>query len=610
MLWSLLLWISLLLCQSSCSLLEKFEDLKRSEFDFIVIGGGTAGNTVANRLTENPNHHVLVLEAGGSNENILVSMVPDFCARTLGSSIDWNYTAQTGPVMNRQVELPRGFVLGGTSSMNCMVYTRGTREDWDRYAHVTKDPGWSWDNVQPYIRKNERFTPPVDGHDTTGEFDPSVHSFDGINSVTLSGFRHEMDTRVIQASKAMGNDSEFRFVLDMNSGNHLGIGFGQSTVLNGARSSSATSYLGPQFINRPNLHVLLHAHVTHILSERTARNSLAFRGVELSQDFGSKPSAIILIQRDETEQPRKETLHTVTASKEVILSAGSIATPQVLMNSGIGDSQTLKNFGIRTLQDLPSVGKNLSEHLVFTLGWVVTANDTEATSIRNATLAAEQLKQWTETRSGPLVDAPGLDLGWIRVPANASIFKQFEDPSPGPNTAHLEIQFLNFGGFVPDDPLANTIGVAPCLLSPLSRGFVTLNTSNPFDHPFINLNFLDSEFDLFALREGARSARRFMAHPSFNGFLVAPTTNATTDDELDELIKANAGGACHPIGTAMMSPRGANWGVVDPDLRVKGVEGLRVVDASVLPFLPAAHTQVATYIVAERASDLIKASWS
>ncbi|KAF9266699.1 pyranose dehydrogenase [Marasmius fiardii PR-910] len=585
---------ALLPSPSSCSLLEKFEDLKQSDFDFVIIGGGAAGNAVANRLTENPNHHVLVLEAGGTNENVLLSMVPDFCARNLGTANDWNYTAQVGLAVNRVIEVPRGFILGGSTSINCMVYTRGTKEDWDRYAHVTGDPGWSWDNVQPYIRKNERFTPPVDGHDTTGEFDPSVHGFDGINSVTLSGFRTQLDTRVIRAAKAFGNDSEFRFVLDMNSGIDLGIGFGQSTVLNGARSSSATSYLGPQFINRPNLHVLLHAHVTRILSDKTTHNRPFFTGVELSQDSG-------------------KTFHTVKASKEVILSAGSIATPQILMNSGIGDTQTLTKFGIRTLQNLPSVGKNLSEHPMVWLSWSVTANDTESEAQRNATLAAEQLKQWNETpRSGPLVNAPGLDLGWVRVPANASIFKKFKDPSPGPNTAHVEHQIVNAGGFGSTDPGVNLISVGPTVLSPISRGFITLNTLNPFDHPLINYNFFDSEFDLFALREGIRSARRFMSHPSFDGFVISETgsAKATTDDELDELIKATVQGALHPIGTAMMSPRGADWGVVDPDLRVKGVDRLRVVDASVLPYLPAAHTQAPTYIVAERASDLIKAAWS
>ncbi|KAK1235691.1 hypothetical protein PQX77_001062 [Marasmius sp. AFHP31] len=572
-------------------LLEKFEDLERDEFDFIVVGGGTAGNTIANRLTENPDHNVLVLEAGGSNKDVLISMVPAFCGATVGSEIDWAYVGQGGPAVgNRDIPVPRGFILGGSSSINCMFYTRGTRDDWDRYADVTGDEGWSWDSIQPYIRKNERFTPPVDGHDTTGEFDPAVHSFSGINSVTLSGFRHQVDTRIIQASKSMANDSDYRFNLDMNSGDQLGVGFGQSTVFNGTRSSSATSYLGEQFIIRPNLFVLLHAHVTHILPTNPGEDLLSFKSVEFSQDFG-------------------DTVHVLNASKEVILSAGSIASPQILMNSGIGDTNVLEPLGIKTLLHSPSVGRNLSEHAVIGVPWVVTATDTQSEIIRNKTLAAEQLRQWNETRTGPLADGPGLDIGWIRLPANASIFERFDDPSPGPNTGHLEMVFLN-DAFVNEDPLPNLVSSGPALLCATSRGFVTLNTSNPFDHPIINFNFLDSEFDLFALREGIRSVRQFMTSPTFDGFIVSTPVNMTTDEELDEYIKAGVSGALHPVGTVVMTSKDSNWGVLDPDLRVKGVEGLRVVDSSIFPFVPAAHTQAPTYIVAERGADLIKAFWA
>ncbi|KAL0567275.1 hypothetical protein V5O48_014718 [Marasmius crinis-equi] len=578
---------------SSCILLERFGDLKRREFDFVVVGGGTAGNTVANRLTENPDHHVLVLEVGGSNENVLLSMVPGLCPTTLGSNIDWNYTGQVGPAVNRDIEVPRGFILGGSSSINCMVYTRGSRDDWDRYANVTGDDGWSWDAIQQYIQKNERFTPPSDGHDTTGEFDPAVHGFHGINSVTLSGYRNQIDTRVIRASKSMGNDSDYRFVLDYNSGNQLGVGFGQSTVLNGSRSSSATSYLGPQFINRPNLYVVLHAYVTRILASNVPGDCLVVKGVELSQDSGA-------------------TLHTVNASKEIILSAGSVGTPQILMNSGIGDSNALTPLGVTTLLHMPSVGQNLTEHPSVTVPWVVTANDTAQEATRNATLAEEQLQQWIETRSGPLVNGPGLDLGWIRLPDNASIFERFKDPSAGPNTAHIELRFVN-DAVSPGNPPPNLGLVAsnPALLCPTSRGFVTLNTSNPFDHPIINLNLLGSEFDIFALREAIRSVRQFMTSPSFtdDGFVISTPVNGTTDEELEEYMISNVAGAYHLVGTAMMTRKGEDWGVVDPDLKVKGVEGLRVVDASILPFVPAGNTQGSVYLVAERAADMIKASW-
>ncbi|KAL0573358.1 hypothetical protein V5O48_008601 [Marasmius crinis-equi] len=564
---------------SFCTLLEQFEDLERTEFDFVVVGGGTAGNTIANRLTENPDHHVLVLEAGGLGENLLLSKVPGFSLNTVGSELDWNYTAYAGPALDRDTIVPRGFSLGGSSAINGMVYTRGSRDDWDRYADVTGDEGWSWDQIQPYIRKNERFTPPADSHDTTGEFDPSVHSFDGINGVTLSGFRNQIDTRIIEASKSMENDSDFRFVLDMNAGTELGVGsldpkiralpgFTQMTVLNGSRSSSATSYLGPQFIGRPNLHVLLHAHVTRILpvNTDTSENVLSFGGVELSQDFGG-------------------TFHTVNATKEVILSAGTIATPQILMNSGIGDSNTLAALDIITLHHLPSVGQNLTEHTIVPMSWVVTANDTSSEAERNATLAAEQLQQWNETRTGPLVDGPILDIAWVRLLENASIFERFEDPSAGPNTPHIEIQFTNTGTFTREDPPPNygMVGTIATLLCPTSRGFITLNTSNPFDHPIIDLNLLGSEFDFFALREAVLSALKFFSSSTFtaDGFIVTIPVNGTNEEELDEFIKQRASSGAHPVGTAMMTPEDADWGVVGPDLRVKGVDGLRVVDASI-----------------------------
>ncbi|KAF5364408.1 hypothetical protein D9758_010695 [Tetrapyrgos nigripes] len=572
----LILHLFVALCSSR--IIEHIEDLPTRTFDFVVVGGGTAGNVIASRLTENPGISVLVLEAGGSNEGVLLSMVPGFCGRTVQSAIDWNFTAQVGQD-NRTIEVPRGFILGGSSSINCMAYTRGSSEDWDRYADVTGDPGWSWDNVQPFIRKNEHFTPPVDKHNTTGQFDPAVHSFDGVNSVTLPGFTHHYDELVIQSSKLPG--AELPFNLDTNSGNQLGIGWGQSTVLNGQRSSSATSYLGPTVAKRSNLHVLLHAHVTRIL--KASRSQSSFTKVELTQNAG-------------------ETFEIVSATKEIIISAGAIGTPNLLLNSGIGDSESLLEIGIPSTLHLPSVGQNLTEQPAVTLAWNISSPQTNSTD-------AEQLEQWMKTpRSGPLVDAPLNTVGFFRLPANASIFTRFRDPSAGPHTAHLEIVFTNDGFGLP----GNVVSSAPAIVSPASRGFVKLNSSNLLDHPMIDLNLLSSEFDLFAMREGLRMIVRFMASPPFEGFLLSSNLNIddeTTDDDLDAVIRSRVGGAAHLVGTASMSPKDADWGVVDPDLKLKGAQGVRIADASVLPFVPAAHTQASVYIVAERASHLIKNTW-
>ncbi|KAJ7220528.1 aryl-alcohol oxidase [Mycena pura] len=567
---------------------ERFEDLPVQDFDFIVVGGGTAGNVVANRLTEDEKVRVLVLEAGGSDKDAFNSHVPLYGRRLQGSQYDWNFTTTPQAALNnRSIAYPRGFIIGGSSSINLMVYTRGPSEDWDRMARVTGDSGWTWRSIQPYIRKNERFVPPADHHNTAGQFNPKVHGFDGVNSVTLSGWQYSSDPRVMEAITQ--TNGEFPFNEDMNSGFQLGFGWTQTTVGNGTRSSSATSYLGSKYISRNNLFVLLHAQVLRLKQTNTASGvaNLAIRGVQFTQDAGS-------------------TTHTLKASKEVILSAGSVGTPTILMHSGIGDTNELAEVGIKPLHNLPSVGKNLTDHPLLALLYNVNTTDTPDDILRNATLAEPFERRWNETRTGPLSSTQGRWLGWFRFNLSLPVFGGTPDPAAGPNSAHYEIIIGNGAGNPP--PTGHFLALTIAIVAPTSTGGLTLNSSNPLDHALINPNILDTNFDLAAMREAFFAVNRFAAAPAWDGYILSPTVNIT-DNNLNDFIRANTGVIWHPVKTAAMSAKGADYGVVDPDLRVKGIAGLRIVDASVLPFIPTGHTQVPTYIIAERAADLIKQTY-
>jgi len=202
-------------------------------------------------------------------------------------------------------------------------------------------------------------------------------------------------------------------------------------------------------------------------------------------------------------------------------------------------------------------------------------------------------------------------MGWLRIPDNSSIFEQFPDPAAGPNTSHYELIISN-GLLASPPPTGNFLGVVPAVVSPAARGSVTLSNSDPLAPPVINPNLLGSEVDFFVMREAVKSAFRFASAPAWKNYVISPfgLNFTSTDDEIDDWIRENAGTVYHPVGTASMSPKGAAWGVVDPDLSLKGLSGLRVVDLSIVPFIPAAHTQAAAYVIGERASDLIKQSWS
>ncbi|OCH88556.1 aryl-alcohol oxidase-like protein [Obba rivulosa] len=567
--------------------------LTKSEYDFVVVGAGTAGNVIATRLTEESSFSVLVVEAGISNVGILAAEIP-FLGQTLSpdTSVTWNFTTtpQAG-LDGRVLQYPRGRVLGGSSTINFEIWTRASEDDWNRYADATGDNGWSWSEILPYMKKSESLVAPTDHHNTTGEVNPSVHGTSGPIQISLPGFPSEIDERIINTTQEL--PSQFPYNEDMNSGVPLGVGWTQCSVgTDGHRSSSATAYLEPA-LTRSNLDVLIMTTVTKLTTSSNITGVPHFDTIEIAQS------------------PSSDRFQ-VTATKEIILSAGAVNTPQLLLLSGIGNSTALSALGITPLVELPDVGQHLADHPFLGNHWFVNSTDTLESIARNATLEGEDLTQWEANGTGQFSDPGANQIVYSRLSGNE---QPAVDASAGPLAAQFEILPVNgFVSFIEATPnTGNFLTLATAVVSPVSRGSITLASNDPFADPIIDPGLLSDPTDVDVMVQAVKASKEFLTASAWKGFVLSPTADlagATTDAALEAYVRNSTSTVFHPVGSARMTSGGSTDGVVTPSLLVKNVTGLRIVDASIFPFIPASHPQACVYAVAERAADLIKAAWA
>ncbi len=510
-------------------------------YDYVIVGAGSAGCVLAARLSEDPDVKVLLLEAGPPdvNQNIHVPLGYLQLART---EVDWDYYTAPEPFCSsRRIPLPRGRTLGGSSSINAMVYIRGHRADYDGWGI----DGWSYDDLLPYFIKSE------DNERGANDF----HGVGGPLPVSDSRSRNVMGPAFVAAGIELG----FPGNEDFNGADQDGFGAYQVTQRGGMRASAAVAYLHPA-MERPNLTVMPYMQVHRVLFEGTRAVGVAASQLGTEQEF--------------------------RAEREVILSGGAYNSPQLLMLSGIGPAEHLTMREIEVLLDQPEVGENLSDHPATYCVWTTP----EPVSLLLA-LEPAALQEFEETQSGPLSS----NL------AEAGAFVRLGDGAPAPDIQFhmLPVQILDEGM---TDPTGHGLLITPCVLQQESRGSVRLGSNDPTAKPIIRNNFYAAENDMRLMKDAMKLTlelgRQGPLKPYCAAADIAPASES--EDDLREHIARTTFAIYHPVGTCSMGT------VVDDQLRVQGVENLRVVDASVMPMVPRGNTNAPVIAVAERAADLIR----